>query len=89
MKRVEIIANCSVEENIMDELKAGGLAKFYTKIPSAYGTGNSGPKMGDAVWPEENFVMIVWCEEDEAQKIKYALEVIKTKHPGEGVKVFF
>jgi nitrogen regulatory protein PII len=88
MKRVEIIANCSVEDNIQEALNEKGLAKFYTKIPVVHGVGSKGPRMGDAVWPEENFVMVVWCDDDEASKIKSALEPIKEHYPNEGIKVF-
>jgi len=89
MVRLEIIANCSVEENIMEALQEKGLAKFYTKIPKALGVGSCGPKMGDAIWSEENFVMVVWCEVDEAQKIKEAIEPVKEKYPNEGIKIFY
>ena len=88
MIRVEIIANRSVEENIFEALSKGGVGKYYTKIPSVWGVGACGPRMGDAVWPEENFAIIVWCEKDEADKIKEAVAKVKTKFPGEGIKIF-
>jgi len=88
MIRVEIFANNSVEENIMEALAKEQVAKFFTKIPNVLGTGNSGPRNGDAVWPEENFSLIIWCEEDEAQGIKRAIERVKEKFPGEGIKLF-
>jgi nitrogen regulatory protein PII len=88
MKRIEIVANRSVEDNVQDALREQGLAKFYTKIPVVHGVGAKGPRMGDAVWPEENFVMIVWCEDDEARKIAAALEPVKEHYPNEGIKVF-
>jgi nitrogen regulatory protein PII len=88
MIRVEIIANRSVEENILEALAKEGVAKFYTKIPNVLGTGACGPRMGDAVWPEENFALIIWCEKDEAEGIKNAIEGVKQKFPGEGIKLF-
>ncbi|GMO24056.1 MAG: hypothetical protein LBG79_04390 [Spirochaetaceae bacterium] len=88
MKRIEIIANCAVEENIMDALRAEDVAKFYTKCPIVYGEGSSGKRMGDAIWPEENFVLIVWCEEDEALKIEQAVKQVKARFPNEGIKIF-
>jgi len=74
MIRVEIIANRSVEENILEALAKEGVAKFYTKIPNVLGVGACGPRMGDAVWPEENFALIVWCEKDEADGIERAIK---------------
>jgi len=89
MTRVEIFANNSVEENIMEALAKEGVAKFYTKIPNVLGTGSCGPRMGDAVWPEENFSLVIWCEKEEAEGIKKAIAEVKEKFPGEGIKVFF
>jgi len=88
MIRVEIIANRSVEENILEALAKEGVAKYYTKIPNVLGTGACGPRMGDAVWPEENFALIIWCEKDEAEGIKNAITGVKQKFPGEGIKLF-
>jgi len=88
MIRVEVIANQSVEENILEALKYEGVGKQYTKYPNILGVGSSGPRMGDAVWPEENFVLVIWCDEEEAQKIGQAVAYVKTRFPNEGIKVF-
>jgi NDP-sugar pyrophosphorylase family protein len=88
MLRVEIIANHSVEENILDALKEHGVGKFYTLYPRVTGVGSSGPRMGDAVWPEENFALVFYCEEEEAQGIEQAVAEVKEKFPDEGVKFF-
>ena len=88
MIRVEIIANHSVEENILDALKYEGVGKHYTKIPNIFGVGAKGPRMGDAIWPEENFSLVVWCEEEEARGIERAVTFVKKKFPDEGIKVF-
>jgi len=86
--RLEIVANHSVEENIMEAFKKEGVAKYYTKYPTIYGVGTSGPRMGDAIWPEENFALVIWCEEDEAHKIMQAVNDVKKDFPKEGIKVF-
>jgi hypothetical protein len=88
MIRVEIIANHSVEENIMDALRAEGVGKYYTKYPNVFGVGTSGPRMGDAIWPEENFALVIWCEEEEARGIERALVAVKEHFPEEGIKLF-
>ena len=88
MIRVEIIANHSVEENILEALANEQVGKYYTKIPHIFGVGACGPRMGTAVWPEENFSMIIWCEEEEAQGIQRAVAKVKEKFPGEGIKLF-
>jgi len=88
MTRIEIIANRSVEENILEALAKEQVGKYYTKIPNILGVGACGPRMGDAVWPEENFALIIWCEKDEANGIKQAITNVKEKFPGEGIKLF-
>jgi hypothetical protein len=88
MIRIEIIANHSVEENILDAFKDEGAGKYYTKYPGVLGVGSSGPRMGDAIWPEDNFALVIWCEEDEARAIGRAVSRVKERFPGEGVKVF-
>jgi hypothetical protein len=88
MIRIEIIANHSVEENILEALKREDAGKYYTKYPGIFGVGSAGSRMGDAVWPEENFAMVIWCEEDEARAIERAVTSVKEKFPGEGIKLF-
>lgn len=88
MKRVEIIANLSVEEDLMEAFSRAGIVKAYTKIPVVHGSGRSDPKMGDAVWPEENFILLVYCDEAEAGSIEEAVGEMKHRFPHEGIKVF-
>jgi nitrogen regulatory protein PII len=88
MIRVEIVANHSVEENILEALKDHGVGKYYTLYPNVTGIGSSGPRMGDAIWPEENFALVIWCEEEEARGIVQAVEEVKKTFPEEGIRVF-
>ena len=88
MIRIEVFANNSVEENILEAFAREGVGKFYTKIPGVFGIGSAGPRMGDSVWPEENFSLIIWCEEDEARGIQRAINSVKEKFTGEGIKLF-
>ncbi|GHU04244.1 hypothetical protein FACS1894147_09190 [Spirochaetia bacterium] len=88
MLRIEIIANHSVEENLSDALIEEGVGKCYTKYPNVLGIGASGPRMGDAIWPELNFALVVWCEEEEARGIARAVAKVKQVFPDEGIKIF-
>ncbi|MDR1899163.1 MAG: hypothetical protein LBQ55_04055 [Treponema sp.] len=88
MFRIEIIANHSVEENILEALRKEGVGKYYTKFSNVFGVGKTGPRMGDAIWPEENFSLVIWCEEEELRGIKRAVASVKEHFPGEGVKLF-
>ena len=88
MIRLEIVANHSVEENILEALKSEGAGKYYTKYPTVFGIGSSGPRMGDAIWPEENFALVIWCDEEEARAVERAVEKVKRQFPDEGIKAF-
>lgn len=88
MKRVEIIANHSVEVDIFDAFEKRDIVKAYTKVPSVHGHGNSTPKRGDHIWPEENFLLLVFCEEEEAGLIREAVSEVKEHFPDEGIKLF-
>ena len=88
MIRIEIIANHSVEENILEALAKENAGKYYTKYPRILGVGSAGPRMADSVWPEENFALVIWCEAEEAQAIERAVARVKEKFPGEGIKMF-
>jgi hypothetical protein len=66
MIRLEIIANNTVEEDIIEAMEHIDKGFYYSKINSVHGRGKSDPRWGDAVWPEENFIFIVFCEDDKA-----------------------
>jgi hypothetical protein len=88
MLRIEIVANHSVEENILEAFARENVGKYYTKYSNVFGVGSSGPRMGDAVWPEENFALVAWCEEEEARGIARAVAAVKEQFPDEGIKLF-
>jgi hypothetical protein len=88
MIRLEIIANHSIEENILEALHEKEAGTYYTRIPGAFGVGSSGSRMGDAIWPEENFILIIWCEKEEAEAIERAIAPVKERFPDEGIKIF-
>ena len=88
MKRIEIIANRSIQEDMLDAFKKADIVKHYTLIPVVLGVGNSGPRMGDHIWPEENFSLIIYCDEPESLKIKEVISELKSFFTNEGIKLF-
>lgn len=88
MKRMEIICNKSIEEDLFEAFDKRKLDIHYTKIPGVHGKGSSDPKMGDSVWPEENFIIIIYCDELQAEQILEAIKELKKYFPHEGIKVF-
>ncbi|MBQ3922217.1 MAG: hypothetical protein II707_02890 [Spirochaetales bacterium] len=88
MKKLEIIANRAVKEDLFDRFRQFDAHPHYTMIPIVHGEGSSSPKMGDSVWPEENFMLIIYCDEALAEKIIKAVKDLKLDFPDEGIKMF-
>ena len=88
MRRVEIIANHSIEEDMFEQFNRRKVVREYTKIPNVMGVGNSGPRRGDHIWPEENFILLVYCDDDEVGLIQEAIDELKGFFPDEGIKLF-
>ncbi|MGL4982258.1 MAG: PG0541 family transporter-associated protein [Treponemataceae bacterium] len=88
MIRMEIIANASVQEDIINSLETKVDGFLYTLLPVVYGRGKNNRKLESTVWPETNFLLIAYVEEEQfilAQKI---IMGIKELFPDEGIKVF-
>ena len=86
--RLELIANHTVEEAILEELTKRKVGKHFTFVRTVEGSGTSGSRMGDGTWPEENFLMILYAGETEAQAIADAVREVKSLFPIEGIKLF-
>ena len=87
--RAEIISNQSVQEDITELLEQEIPSIQYTVIPEIHGRGMRTKKLGDTVWPEMNFVLFAYVEEDAARKIKEVVEKVKQKFPNEGISLFY
>ncbi|OQY32918.1 MAG: hypothetical protein B6241_09675 [Spirochaetaceae bacterium 4572_59] len=88
MTRLEIIANNTVEEDIREALNRVEKNFSYTRLNNVHGRGHSDPKRGDAVWPEENFVFIIYTGDETAMKFVDAIRKIKERFTREGIKVY-
>ena len=86
--RLEIIANHSVEEDILEALRQRGVGKYFTKIPSVQGIGSSDPRLGDHIWPEENFLLILYCDARQTDRVVEAVKEVKARFKDEGIKLF-
>ncbi len=88
MRRVEIMAAQAILDDVLESLEHYEMGMRYTIIPTAHGKGNTIPKLGDSVWPEENFIMIIYCEDGELVRIQEALNLVKKKYDHEGIGYF-
>ncbi|NLE16153.1 MAG: hypothetical protein GX626_09825 [Spirochaetales bacterium] len=88
MRRVEIIAAQAILDDVLEALEYFQVPMHYTIIPTAHGKGNTSPKLGDDVWPEENFILLMYCEEPTLAGIEQAIELVKKKYDHEGIGYF-
>ncbi len=88
MKRVEIVANRSVQEDVVAALETGIPKLCYTLIPVAHGRGPEDWKLGTVIWPEENFVLFTYQEEINAAEVVRIVRDLKKQFPSEGIKVW-
>ena len=88
LKRVEVIFSAALDEDFVEGFKKNKIGSHFTKISGVTGAGFSNPKLGDAVWPQLNEMLIVYCPKDEAEKIIELAEQLREKYPMEGVACF-
>ena len=88
MTRCEIIANQSVQEEIVSLMEEHIPNVLYTIIPTVVGRGKNSYKMGSATWPETNFVLISYIEDENVPTMKAIVKAVKEKFAGEGIKLF-
>jgi hypothetical protein len=88
MYRAEIIANRSVQDELIDSLEKGLEGFLYTLIPEVQGKGYQDKKMGNTVWPELNFLLIAYIKEGDAPALRKILGEVRSLYPREGIRLF-
>jgi hypothetical protein len=88
MIRIEIIANQSTQEEIIENLEEVIPGFLYTIIPLANGRGKTSYKLGTVTWPETNFILIAYADDRVEKTVKHVIRYIKLKFPSEGIKLF-
>ncbi|WPM06154.1 PG0541 family transporter-associated protein [Borreliella sinica] len=91
--RIEIISNLSLEldvfecmEKIEQEL---GESIYYSKMGNVYGKGKKGEKHGNGVWPEENFILIIYTSSKSiVNRLKNVVDDLNRFYPTEGINFF-
>lgn len=86
--RMEVIANQSVKEELIDVLEGTITDILYTLIPTVHGHGDGDYKLGNTTWPESNFILISYIKESQVEFFKAAVQDLKKRFPTEGIKVF-
>lgn len=88
MTRFELIANKSVQDELVETIEKAAPGIGYTVLPVVHGKGSKDRKLGTAVWPEENFALICYAVEGEADLVREAFRAIKAAYPSEGIVAF-
>ena len=89
MYRAEIIANQSVQDDIIEVLEEYIPGILYTTIPLVNGRGKDDYKLGTSTWPETNFLLLGYVEDNQKEKVRAVINAVKEKFKDEGIKLFF
>lgn len=88
MKMVLIIYNEAIDDEVAEVLENCGL-KYYTKWQRVLGRGElSQPHLATNVWPGQNNVLAVVCQDDEAKTLLSCVKDLRKTLSKEGIKAF-
>lgn len=89
MIRMEVIGNRSIQDDFFERLEAGQAGLHYTLFPEVQGAGFAGPRRGDHVWPEENFVYVAYTDDaEEARRVRAVVDELRDIFEDEGIRFF-
>ena len=86
--RCEIVANNSVQDDIVELLETACPDILYTIIPSVHGRGKNDRKLQTATWPETNFILFAYVTKERIPAVQRAVRAVKETFHGEGIKLF-
>jgi len=87
MNRVELIFSQALEEDFIEAFRQN-MIKNFTELPAVKGQGFSTPKLGDEIWPQLNAMMIVYCSDEDEEKIEKIVAGLRKKYITEGISCF-
>ena len=88
MTRCEIIANQSVQDEIVSLMEEHIPGVLYTIIPTVVGRGKNSYKMGSASCPETNFLLVSYVADENLPKMRAIIKAVKERFTDEGIKLF-
>jgi hypothetical protein len=86
--RLEFIMSQALEDDFLREIEKVLPACKYTQLTGVHGKGYSVPKLGDAVWPQENTLFVLYVAEYESEKIVEVINALRKEYTGEGLACF-
>jgi hypothetical protein len=89
MKRMELIACEAVQAELMEGLTAAIKDLEFTLLPRVEGRGMRTSKEGTQVWPEMNFMLISYLDDDGIETAKAVIADVARRFPKEGIFAAF
>jgi hypothetical protein len=86
--RLEVITSQAIEDDFLLKMEQAIPEYKYTMLSGVYGRGYSVPKLGNAIWPQENTQFIVYCSESDAEIILGIVKEIRAEYTGEGIACY-
>jgi hypothetical protein len=86
--RVEVVGNRSIQADFFERIEKRGVGGHYTLFPEVQGAGHAGPRRGDHIWPEENFLYFAYVDEESARTIRDEVDALREQFEDEGVRFF-
>jgi hypothetical protein len=83
---VYIIFNNALEPEILDILKKVQV-RTYTRWDKVKGVGETGPHMGDEVWPAWNTMIMSALDSDKKDALSEEIKKLREQFPEQGVKM--
>ena len=83
---IYIIFNNALEPEILDILKKVQV-KAYTRWDKVKGVGDTGPHMGNDVWPAWNTMIMSALDSDKKDALSEEIRKLRERFPDQGVKM--
>ena len=88
MKAVTVIFNVSIEEEVLEAVRAAGVTAF-TQWPRIVGQGpETGPRMDSHVWPGANTGLLLIVDDDTAVRVMSVLQELHDSPEGRQAGIF-
>ncbi len=85
-KLVYIIFNNALEPEVLDILRKVSV-KAYTRWDRVKGVGETGPHMGDEVWPAWNTMIMSALDSGKKESLADEIRKLREQFPDQGVKM--
>lgn len=87
-KLVILVAEEGVDQDVMEVMAEMGL-NHYTKLTDVVGSGETGRRDGDAIWPGLNTVLMIYMPADQVQPLVDRCHEVRATYPiTPGMKFF-